>query len=153
VAVARSQGKSALPWGLGLACGAAAAVATPTAVLVAALLGPALLTFMLDPAEGKPVARCVLLCGLSAAAFPLMALWSGGHTMDLSLSLLGDPASVVVAWTVQGAGWLLAELAPLMVLLLQNSHGAARAHRLRTARAHLADEWGLPQEIAPAPAG
>ena len=142
--------RGALPWGLGLLSGVLVVVATPTAALVGGLLAPTLLTVMFDTADGKPIARCVAMCGLAAAVFPLAALWTQGHAMELSLSLLSDPLNLVTAWTAQGAGWLLAQLAPLLTSALQSASAAARVARLQAARARLAEEWGIAPVI---PAG
>lgn len=131
-------------WLPGVACGALVTLATPTALLLGVLLVPSGLLFVLDRAEGKPTARAVLLFGLATAIAPVLALWSGGHTLANSLSLLSDPVTPAAAWAAQGAGWLLMELLPLGVRAVSEMQTAATLHRLRTERAALEQAWGIP---------
>jgi hypothetical protein len=142
--VAAAPRRRASHWAQGLACGVVATLATPTAVLAGLLLAPAVLTYMLDTRDGRALTRTVLLAGLAAAAQPLTTLWGGGHTMDLALRLVADPSHFGLAWAAQGVGWLLAEALPLAITASYNVQTAARAARLRAARAALEHEWSLP---------
>lgn len=149
-ATAKPGSRAGLPWLQGLLCGIVAAVATPTAVLAGGLLAPAMVLFLLEAAADKPATRCVMLSGLAAATFPLMALWSGGHSMDLAGALLGDPANLLPAWIAQAAGWLAVELAPLAVAALESAQTQARTARLRQERTRLQDAWGIDPPQPPA---
>jgi hypothetical protein len=131
-------------WMQGLVCGALVTLATPTAILGGVLLLPTILVYLTDAAEGRATLRAVLLFGLAASLRPLLTLWSGGHTVDLSLSLLSDLATPVVAWSAQGAGWLLSQLIPLVVRVTLEAQMRLEVARLRAERAKLAEEWGLP---------
>jgi hypothetical protein len=88
--------------------------------------------------------RAVLLFGLAASLRPLLALWTGGHSMEVSLSLLSDVATPVIAWSAQGGAWLLAQLTPLLVRLALEARSRVEVARLRAERARLAEDWGLP---------
>jgi len=133
--------RGSMPWLQGLACGALVTLATPTALLAGVLLVPTLIVFAVDRAPGRPVSRAVLLYGLAGLALPLGTLWSGGHSMDLSIALVTDPAAVALAWAAQGAGWLLTELVPLGIRLLLDTKAAAETAKLRSERAALTEEW------------
>jgi hypothetical protein len=50
----------------------------------------------------------------------------------------------VVAWSAQGAGWLLTQLIPLLVRLGLEGQSRVEIARLRAERDRLAEEWGLP---------
>jgi hypothetical protein len=141
-AVARGKRRGSTLWMQGLACGALVTLATPTAVLAGVLLVPTFVVAAIDRADGKPVARAVLLYGLAGLALPLVGLWTGGHSMDQSIGLVTDPAVVAIAWAAQAAGWLTAELAPLAVRLLLDLKTAAHMAKLRNERAALAADWG-----------
>lgn len=142
-------GKSLL-WLQGLLCGVLAALATPTALVLGALLAPALIAVAVDRAPGRPVARSMLLFGLSATVIPLLALWKAGHTMEAAAALAADPEKLALAWGAAGGGWLLAQGAPMMVRLALDSAAISRRRRLRTLRARYAEEWGFPDAVGDA---
>ncbi len=131
-------------WLLGLGCGVLATLATPTALLAAALLAPSLCAWGFDRSPGRAVARPMLFAGLAAALRPALAMWAGGHSLDAAAGLAADPPTLILAWAAQAGAWLLTELAPLAVTLLHAVRQRARAARLLAARAALAAEWGLP---------
>lgn len=132
-----------LVWLQGLLCGAMAALATPTALLLAVLLGPALLAILLDHEPGRPRARSIALCSLAAAIDPLRTLWTAGHTIATATALLSNVRVVGMAWSAAAAGWLLAEIIPIGVRAALDGVSVARASRLNTERARLIEIWGL----------
>lgn len=135
-----------LVWLQGLLCGAVVALATPTALLLGVLLGPALLALLLDLEPGKPTGRAVTLCAMAASVEPLKTLWTTGHSMATATGLLGDLHVIGTAWSAAAAGWLLAQLAPVAVRAALEAISVARAARLRAERAKLVEEWGLETE-------
>ena len=139
-----AAGRGSGLWLQGLVCGALVTLATPTALLGGVLLLPALVVYLAEDTEGRPALRAVLLFGLAASLRPLLALWAGGHSMDLSLSLLSDFATPVLAWSAQGAGWLLSQLIPLLIRLTLEAQARIDIARLRAERTKLGEEWGLP---------
>ncbi len=132
-----------LGWMQGLACGGLVAVLPPTALLLGALLGPALVALFLDRQAGKPVARSVLLFALAASISPIRMLWVAGQSMATSMVLATDPDVIGTAWAAAATGWLLAELTPVAVRIVLEAISRAQATRLRAARAALAEEWGF----------
>ncbi len=135
--------RRSLVWLQGLACGALATLATPLAALLAVLLLPGFLVLLIDRVPGKPVARAMLLCGAAASVAPARQLWDHGLSMDNSLDLIANMLVVSGAWAAAAAGWLLAELAPVVVLLVLEATTRRRLAELRGARARLAADWGL----------
>jgi len=140
-ATAKPQRRGSSLWLLGLACGALATLATSTTLLAGVLLIPTVLVAALDRTPGKPVARAVLLYGLAGLALPLMDLWNGGRSMEQGWGLVTDPMVVATAWAAQAAGWLLAELAPLVVRILLDLKAVAQTAKLRSERTALAADW------------
>ena len=63
-------------WLQGLLCGAMVTLATPTALLLGVLLGPALLAIALDHEPGRPRARSIALWSMAAAVIPLRSCGS-----------------------------------------------------------------------------
>jgi len=131
-------------WLQGLACGALATLATPEAVLLCVLLAPGILSLLLDREPGKPVARTVLLFGLAFSVEPVRTLWLGSMSMAEAAHLLSDLSVTGLAWAAAAGGWLLAELAPLVVGLVLDLRSRSQAAALRKLRAQHAEAWGLP---------
>jgi hypothetical protein len=140
---ARQPRRHSLVWLQGLLCGAMATLATPTAVLLGVLLGPALLAIALDHEPGRPRARSIALCAMAAAIDPLGTLWTTSHSMATVGALLSDLRVVGTAWSAAAAGWLLAEIMPIAVRAVLEALSIARAARLRSERAKLVEAWGL----------
>jgi hypothetical protein len=136
-------------WLEGLLCGALATLATPTALLLAVLLGPALVAALLDRQPGRPVARSIALCSLCGIVGPMRELWSAGHSLGAALALAADPDVLAWAWGAAACGWLLSELVPVMVRVVLEASTLSRAASLRAARARYEAEWGF----APPPDG
>jgi len=130
-------------WLQGLLCGALATLATPTAVLLAVLLAPALAALAMDRVPGRPVARSVALCSLAGCVAPVRTLWAAGHTLSTAAALLAYLQPIGIAWTAGAFGWLLAELSPIAVRAVLEALGRARAAKLRAVRTRLVDEWGF----------
>lgn len=148
-AAATATGGGVSPWIQGLACGVLATIATPTALVAAVLLAPAAAMLLFDKEGGKPLVRCMLLCGVTACVHPVMALWAGGHTMQLALRQIGDTQTLAFAWVAQACGWLLVQLAMLVTALLQSAELARRGIRLRAERKALEQTWGIPATPEP----
>jgi hypothetical protein len=147
-AVERSR---SLFWLQGLLCGLAAAFATPTAVLGSVLLAPGLTMLLVEHTPSRPLCRTMLLFGLAASLDPARSLWAGGHTLPLALSLVSDIAVVGFAWAAAAAGWLVSELAPVLVRLGLEAAARAQSMRLRAERTKLEAEWETLVTDRPAP--
>jgi len=145
-AVARPPRRHSLAWLQGLGCGAVVALVPAMALLLGVLLLPGLLAVLYDRQPGRPVARTVLMCGTAASIAPVLALWGAGTTIDACVGLLGDLRVTGTAWSAAAVGWILAELAPVVALVVLEAITAARTARLREARDKLAAEWGFEEE-------
>jgi hypothetical protein len=130
-------------WLSGLACGALVAIAPGIATVAAGLLAPGLLALKLDREPGRPVARTVLTCGLAGCVHPVITLWNTGQSLETAMTIVTDPAVLLIAWSAAAAGWLLTQLAPLAVRAALEAVALARSTRLRAARARVAEAWGL----------
>jgi hypothetical protein len=141
-ASSQSPGRHSL-WLQGLVCGAMATLAAPTALLLAVLLGPALLALLFDREPGRPRVRGIALFCMAGAIAPLRALWSNGHSLAVTGALLSDPAVVATAWSAAALGWLLAEGTPLIVRAVLEAMSLTRTTRLQAERSRLIEAWGL----------
>ncbi len=131
-------------WLKGLGCGALVTMATPTAVLAALLLTPAVVAWIADPTPDHRAAKPVLVWGFAATVHPMMALWTGGHTVALAFGVAGDLPVIATCWSVQAGAWLVVELLPVVIAAGLNAACGARAARLRQARAVHEAEWDIP---------
>jgi len=138
------RGLGSAVWLQGLACGAVIALATPTAVLGGLLLAPGIGVLLLEPHAGRLAARVALLCGVAAAAAPMAALWQAGLGVSGAMAAASDPTVLAGCWAAQAAGWLLAQLAPVLLRLAFDARAAAAAARLRAERARYESEWEIP---------
>lgn len=137
-----SKKRASLPWVQGLLCGATVAIAPSLAMLFACLLAPGLVAAVLDHQPGRPVSRCVLLCGVAACIEPVRQLWRAGQGSDAVFALVGDLNVLGAAWLAAAAGWFCAELLPILARAVIEMTTTAQAARLRAARDLLVQEWG-----------
>jgi hypothetical protein len=133
-----------LGWLQGSLCGAAAALSMATALTAVVLLAPGLLALLIDDRPSKPVARAMLVFGMAGSVAPLVQLWQLGHSVDAAVGTVLHGQAVLTAWMAGGIGWLLTELAPLVVGMALGLRMVDNRKRMIAARAELADEWGLP---------
>jgi hypothetical protein len=140
---AQTAPRKSWTWLQGLACGALATLATPSALVLGAYLLPAVTVYLLDPAPNKPAGRAALFLGLAMTLAPMIHLWTIGHSMDTAWRLLSDPTGWMTSWLVQGMGWLAAEALPLCIGLALDAHAAARSLKLRSDRQKCLESWDL----------
>jgi NAD/NADP transhydrogenase beta subunit len=139
-------GKRSFVWLQGLICGAMVTLAPSLAIMLTFLLAPGLIALVLDRSPGRAVARGVLLFGLAAAVGPAKTLWEGGLAMPTAIQLMTDPLIFGTAWAAAAVGWLVGEVAPIVVEMVLTSSRKVRILKLEAARAKYAEEWGLNAE-------
>lgn len=135
--------RRSLGWVQGLICGGLIAWLPATATLGAILFAPGLIAYLADRSPSRAVGRAVLLFGATIAPHSLIALWHAGNGMAASLGIAGDMRRIASAWSIQAAGWLLVELAPLLVRVVLDAKAQTRIAILRRRRVRLEDEWAL----------
>jgi hypothetical protein len=128
-------------WLQGAACGGLAAVAPGVACILAILLAPALLLYVTEQTQGRPVARTMLLMGAATTFRPLRIVWDHGLSLISGLDLLGDPAVPLLSWTACGAGWLIIELVTITASQVARAADNRTTSRLRDERDALEKEW------------
>jgi len=132
-------------WLQGLLCGALASALPATALLTAILLAPTvLIAVMVDRTPARTTARTMLMMGLMVAAHGINQLWHGPNTIVAGLDIAANLRLTGSAWGLQGFGWLLTEVAPLLVELVLDAKARTRLAILQRRRAALDHEWTLP---------
>ncbi len=132
---------------LALAGGALVALSPDIAMPLVILLLPGLLALVLDRSPGCGVARAMLLFQGAACVHPVMGAWYSCSGIDGCMSYLGDWQSILPAWLAAAAAWVLTQVLPLGLKLLDDYRMSHRNTVLREwafgelAREHL----GLPR--------
>jgi hypothetical protein len=145
----KERSGSSLGWIQGCLCGAAAALSLATAMTTAILLAPGLLALLIDDRPSKPVARTMLLFGMAGSVAPLVQLWQLGHSVEAAVGVVLHGQTVLTAWMAGGIGWLLTEVAPLIVGMVLSVRMRDNRKKMISTRAELAEEWGLPPPAEP----
>ena len=101
-------------WVQGLACGALLTFATPTALMLVALLAPAIACALGEKGGTSGATRGVALCCAAAALAPLWHLWMLDDRMDVALDALSDPLTLVLAWGAGACAWALCQVVPVI---------------------------------------
>ena len=132
-----------LVWLQGLTCGAVVTLTPGVALLLGVLLAPGVIALLLDREPGRPMARAVLLLGLATCVMPVETWWSNGQTIRATIGVLSGIQVIGTAWSAAAAGWLLAELAPLVSRLVLDAMARSRIATLQAERAALVEAWGV----------
>ena len=148
-AASRAGGGSArragsLRWLQGMGCGLVLAVSPSTLLLLGGLMAPLVPALLSDGARGRPVARSVALFGAALSIGPVLRLWREGDSTANALALLGDVGVLGTAWAACAVGWLLAELAPVLVRVALDRNDHAQEAALLAARRRIEERWGVP---------
>ncbi len=128
---------------LALACGALIALSPDIALPVTILMLPGLLALVLDRTPGCGVARAILLFQGAACVNPVMKAWYSCSGIDGCMNYLADWHSILPVWLAAAAAWLLTQLLPLGLKLLDDYRMRHRSAALIERRKALVDEWGL----------
>ncbi len=114
-------------------------IATPLAVL----LLPGLIALMLDKSLGCGVARAILLCQAAACVHPVADAWYQCSGIDGCMRYLADWRSILSAWLAAAAAWVMTQVLPLALKILNDQRLKHRRTTLLARRVKLIDEWGL----------
>ena len=134
-------------WLAGMGCGAALAFATPSFVLGAVLLAPALVTAAFERERGRPMTRVVLVAGSGFALVPVWHLNQAGATMAAALDMLSDVRIVCPAWLAGACGWAACELLPMAIRFAADKRAAMQIAALTAEAEALRAAWDLEAEL------
>jgi hypothetical protein len=117
-------------------------IALPMAVLVL----PGLLALIIDRSPGCGVARTILLFQAAACVHPVVGAWYRCAGIDRCMNYLTDWSTVVRVWLAAAAAWVLAQILPIALKVLDDYRLSYRRASLSARRETLVDEWGLEDE-------
>jgi hypothetical protein len=130
-------------WWQGLIAGVLLTFAPGMALLLTALLAPALATLAVDTEEELGMTRSVALACAAASLSPVWHLWSAGNTFGAAFALLADPVTLGLAWGCGASAWALCQVVPAVVENIWKAREALRAHAIEKEMAALREEWHL----------
>ncbi len=128
---------------LALAGGVLIALASDIALPVANQLLPGLLALPFDRSPGCGVARAILLFQLAACVQPILDAWYRCDGIDGCMTELASWPAIFPAWLAAAAAWLLTQILPLGLKMLDDYRMDRRRQALADKRRSLVEEWGL----------
>jgi hypothetical protein len=128
---------------LALAGGVLVAMSPDIALPLTILLLPGLLALVLDRSPGCGVARAILLFQGAACIHPVMSAWYSCAGIDGCMGYLGEWQSILPVWLAAGVAWILTQIVPLGLKLLDDYRLRHRSQHLIERRKALVEEWGL----------
>lgn len=131
---------------LGLAGGGLIALSPDIAMPLAVLLLPGLLALMVDPSPGCAVARAILLFQGAACVHPVTDAWYRCAGINGCMGYLAEPGTISRVWLAAAAAWVVAQILPLGLKVLDDHRMRYRRSELAARREALAKEWGLEDE-------
>jgi len=128
---------------LGLAGGGLIALSPDIALPLVVLMLPGLLALVLDRSPGCGVARVIMLFQAAACVHPVMDAWYRCTGVDGCMILLAAWPTVFRVWLAGAASWLVVQILPLVLKVLDDYRLRYRRSALATRRENLVAEWGL----------
>jgi hypothetical protein len=128
---------------LALAGGALIALSPDIALPLLILLLPGLLALVLDRSPGCGVARAILLFQGAACVQPVLSAWYRCAGIDGCMSYLAEWQSILPVWLAAAGAWLLTQILPMGLKLLDDYRMRHRSAALVERRKALVEEWGL----------
>jgi hypothetical protein len=128
---------------LALAGGGLIAMSPDIALPMAILLLPGLFALVLDRSPGCGVARAILLFQGAACVHPLLSAWYRCAGVDGCMGYLAEWPSILPVWLAAGVAWILTQILPMGLKLLEDHRVRRRGADLLARRQALVEEWGL----------
>lgn len=119
------------------------ALAPDIALPLLVLLLPGLVALMLDQSPECGMARAILLFQLAACVHPVSTAWYRCSGIDGCMSYLAEWRAIVPVWLAGAVAWLLTQILPMGLKLLDDYRVRNRRVMLVTRRDTLRAEWDL----------
>ena len=110
-------------------------------VLIIGML-PTLVAMMIDKTPKKYAAWCVGGMNLTGVFPALQDLWAGATTIKQAMSILGNPAELLVMYAAAAFGWMIYIAVPPVVRSLMSVMAQHRIAQLRSDQRTLIGDWG-----------
>ena len=126
-----------------LAGGGLIALSPDIAMPLVVLLLPGLFALVLDRSPGCGVARAILLFQGAACVHPVMSAWYRCAGVDGCMGYLADWSAVLPVWLAAATAWVLTQVLPMGLKLLDDYRLRHRGAALLARREAIMEEWGL----------
>jgi hypothetical protein len=128
---------------LGLSGGCMIALAPDIAMPLVVLMLPGLVALLIDSRPGLTLARAMLLFQAAACADPVADAWFRCAGIHGCLDYLSAPLTVARAWTAGAAAFVLAQVMPIVLKIVEDYRLRDKRSRLEERRKELVADWGL----------
>ncbi len=128
---------------LGLGAGGLVALSPDIGLPLFVLMLPGLIYLLIDRSVGWAVARAVLLFQAAACVVPISEAWYRCAGIDGCMAQLAIPTTMLRVWLAGGSAWLMAQMLPIGLKLLNDMRLKRYRAVLVSRRDTLISEWGL----------
>ncbi|WP_085904132.1 hypothetical protein [Kiloniella majae] len=119
-----------------------AAVLMPSAILLAVLMVPSLVVYVIDRNPHRYFTVTISLPNFCGVLSPLTELWERGQTFDGAFSAIADPWNMMIAYGAAGLGWVLYLGTPIFVSSYLSISTEGKIKSIRRYQDDLIDAWG-----------
>jgi hypothetical protein len=132
---------------LGIGCGGLVAMSPDIAMPLMVLLLPGLIFLLVDHSPGWGVARAILLFQAAACVNPVSSAWYACSGVDNCMAILATPQTVLEVWLAGCLAWLISQLLPIGLKLLNDMRLQHYRTALEARRLALRTEWGFDSSV------
>lgn len=114
----------------------------PTTIVLAPMMLPTLVAFLIDRLPGRPFTITVGLLNVAGSLPAVLQLWSDGHNLVVTQDVLSNLFFWLVAYLCAAIGWCIYIVLPAILRQYYGSITDNRVRALQDSQQKLIDEWG-----------
>lgn len=126
---------------VGLGCGAVIATTPDIAAAAIVLQLPGIIVFLVDPTPGRGIGRTMLLFQGAASVHPISQIWYQCDGLNACVAMATDRRTVLVVLLAAAFGFVLTQILPMVLKLVDDGRMKIRRARLVAERQRLVEEW------------
>ncbi|MEQ8354660.1 MAG: hypothetical protein RH942_03915 [Kiloniellaceae bacterium] len=119
-----------------------AALLLPTTLVVATMMAPTTVAYIIDRSGEKSLAITVGLMNIAGTLPAIISLWTRGQSHMVAMDLIADPFVWVVAYGSAVTGWVMFGIMPTLVSSYFRMTTQTRVMSLVRRQKALIAEWG-----------
>ncbi len=127
---------------LGVVALFAALIFMPTTIVLLLGMLPTMVAAIVDRSGKGTQAMTVGAMNLAGCAPFLIDLWARGHAIDLAVSLITDPRTIIVIYSAAGIGYLISWAMAGIVGTMMVKRSQSRLKEIKKRRDRLVERWG-----------
>lgn len=124
----------------------AAVIFYPTTLVLMVGMMPTLVAFIVDRTRRKSKVIAVGAMNLAGCSPFILKLWMENNSIENAWSIVSDPRSIVVIYTLAVVGYMLEWALTGTIATILYQRGFARREEIDRRQIHLIDRWG--QDVA-----